>query len=112
MKKVFITNFCGFDYTVAQSFGELVALTSGKINKGVNPQTIVKQCGEKIKNASPDDYILLSGSQIVTVLIVIQWLKIHGVARLLSFSQSKGIYEECTVTNAQELWEEQSGQSS
>lgn len=110
MAKVFITNFCGYDYTTANEFGELVALTSGKINKAVNPLTIAKQLGNKIKAASPDDFVLLSGSQIVTVLIVVHWLKVHGVIRLLSYNQTRKRYEEVNLTNAMELWEEPSDQ--
>lgn len=58
--KVFVPNKSFHDFAGATKFGELVFLTTGRLSR-FNANDIARVCEEKMQNAAPGDYLLVSG---------------------------------------------------
>lgn len=58
--KVFVPNKSFHDFEGATRFGELIFLTSGRLSR-FNTNDIARVCEEKMKDARPGDYLLVSG---------------------------------------------------
>lgn len=59
MKKVYILNKSFHDYSEAEKFGELTYITEGHLDK-YNTNKMLRYLNEAFKDASPDDYILVT----------------------------------------------------
>lgn len=90
MARVFIPNLSHHDFTPARKFGELIFLTDG----WVSPQqvnTIFRQCYEKMKDVTSDDFLLISSLPIINVAAAsIMTMKCNGLLNFLIFDH--GIY--------------------
>ena len=60
MAKVFVINRSAKDFSKAEKYGELIFLTEGH-RKVFNVANDYRELIEKLKDATPDDYILLTG---------------------------------------------------
>lgn len=59
MKKVFVINAGGHDYSDAERFGELVFCTEGSVNKWDTAQ-MYREMSDALLDAHEDDYLLLT----------------------------------------------------
>lgn len=80
-RKVYITNVVDYDYEKASKFGNKVNLTEGFVKKrGISD--IIKSLGEhdKLGGAQESDYILLSGSNLISsIAVLFMYHKFHKV---------------------------------
>jgi hypothetical protein len=88
MPKVYVTNYNGnYDYSKAEAFGELINMTQGFIPSHRYDVTI-RTFENYAKTASDEDYLLLSGSNLVCGLAVAAWLKHRKSCHLLQHGKS------------------------
>lgn len=88
MPKVYVTNYNGnYDYSKAEEYGELIHMTQGFI-PGSRYDSSMKTFENYAKTASDDDYLLLSGSNLVCALAVAAWLRHKGKVNLLQHGKS------------------------
>lgn len=66
--KVWIASDAGHDFSEAEKYGDLVAVTNGKSNI-FNIRHLVSDFAEKLTDFGPEDYLLLSGNVVVNVLL-------------------------------------------
>lgn len=85
--KVYVTNYNGnYDYSPAEKYGELINMTQGFI-PAYRYQSILSTFDNYAKTASDEDYLLLSGSNLVCALAVICWHKHGRKLRLLQHNK-------------------------
>lgn len=98
---VFISNLGGGkDYSSVAKFGAMRPITSGNFPI-FKTDRLMEEVITAILDSEPDDYLVLSGSGLVTALCLSVWLIIHKKARLLLFDKrqgDKGQYVPRTVT--------------
>lgn len=91
MKKVFVVNKSNHDFSSAKEFGELIFLSSGPMNRyGTNNMFRIFE--EKLKNSSPDDYIVPCSLNVMNSIACAIFAHKHGTLNLLLFK--KGTYIE------------------
>jgi len=103
MPKLFATNYANVSYDSLEREYEtpVVILTSGFIDVS-NPAGI-KRIWEKIKpildKSSPEDFLIISGSAPISIIISHFWMKHHGICRMLTFNRriDGGKYVEVTL---------------
>ncbi|WAC07773.1 MAG: hypothetical protein OS130_00805 [Thermodesulfobacteriota bacterium] len=98
MKKVFIVNRGGHDNEDAERFGELVYLSEGVISRYGTTQ-IYRLFAEKLKDSSPDDYILPTGLSTMGHIACSMFVFLHGKLNLLLYKRNSdgGKYVERTL---------------
>lgn len=80
--KVYVTNFTGFEYSEAEKFGEMVFMTEGYVDfKNINKVT--EKLAFFIQKSKPDDYLLLSGNNLLCAIALHHWLMFHGTCKVL-----------------------------
>jgi len=110
--RVFVANFAGHDYTKAKKYGEVVFVTKGFISfQGLD--RLKFQIAERLLDSRPEDWLALSGTNIINVLAGILWYQRHGVVKILNFDKTSQTYRELIVTvdNNQKLFEVLDGSS-
>lgn len=94
MPKVFVVNRSAHDFSAAEKFGELVFLSEGPINRyAVN--NIHRIFSEKMKNSSPDDYIVPCSLNVMNIIAGAIHARNHGNLNLLLFKE--GVYLERNI---------------
>jgi len=88
--KIHVTNYNpAYDYSNAEQYGELIFMT-----KGYLPPSAHRKAEESFlayaTQASTDDYLMLSGSNIVCALALASWLSVFKSANLLYHVKGKG----------------------
>lgn len=94
--KVFITNYIAHDYSPAEKYGTLVAITRNYVSFA-SLDRIVSDIAEKINNAKATDYLLLSGTNIVCVIAAILWYEKFKTVKLLTWDKKLNNYVELTL---------------
>ena len=98
-RKVFVVNKSSHDYSAAKLFGELVFMTEGSLSRFACSR--MNRIFELyLENSSEDDYLLISGMNIMCSLACGLFASKHGRLNLLIFNKStfnKGNYVERTV---------------
>ena len=87
--RVFVTNYGGHDYDEAKSFGEIRWVTRGFVSFQ-SLDRVKFLVAEAITDSRPDDYLLISGRAIISVLAALVWFHKHSIVRLLVFDQKGG----------------------
>jgi hypothetical protein len=90
-KGVYIVNHAGYDYEAAKTYGNLVFLTKGYIDLKEQPD-VKDQLRSLIESATAEDYLLLSGNNLLCVAAFDLWKSIHGKVNILHWSNRK--YDE------------------
>ena len=92
--RVFISNLGAHDYTKVKKYGELVPITEGQVNI-FHTDRLIANIKEKLlaENATREDFLLLSGNALVSSLVLHEWLKKFGKARLLIYNAVSRDYE-------------------
>lgn len=82
-RKVYVTNYnAQYDYNDAEQYGELVMMSQGFIPSH-KLDDLFKNFENYAKIASDDDFLLLSGSNLVCVLAAIAWNRHHPNMELM-----------------------------
>lgn len=89
--KVWIVNSAGHNFDAAESYGELIPLTVGKVNI-FNVERLIREFKGMLANHKKEDWILLSGNVILNVLAVAIVLIKHGEVRMLLYDVIKKEY--------------------
>ncbi len=88
MRKVFIVNDGGQDFSSAREFGELVTCTTGLIRKD-RIDLMLSDLRLALKDSDPDDLILVSGLTslcMVAAALMTEW---HGKVNMLIWHDRK-----------------------
>jgi len=85
--KVYIVNRGAHDHSDAERFGELIYMSEGSINR-YNTNTMYREFVKKLKDSSPDDYILPTGLTIMSNIACCIFAIMHRKLNLL-------IYKAC-----------------
>lgn len=88
---VWLINEGGHDYSRAAKFGRLVPLTTGSINP-FNVDRMMALIKPRLEVAHADDYLLISGLQILNAVVLAMWLRRFGYANVLQWSIHKQLY--------------------
>jgi len=86
--KVFIVNKGGHDFSSASSYGELVYLSEGSLNRYA-VTNMYRQFAEILRHSTPDDYILLTGLTTMGVVACSIVSFMHGKLNLLLYKQGR-----------------------
>lgn len=85
--KVYVTNYNGnYDYSPAEAYGEIINMTSGFV-PAKNFQSILNTFENYAKTATENDFLLLSGSNLVCALAMTAWMRHHGSVTLLQHTK-------------------------
>lgn len=98
--KVFVVANTGHDYSSAEQRGELVYLYDGKVNVFASDK-LIRELQEKLKNSTPDDFLILSGNQLAASIAFHLMIQMHGLVNILIYSFKNGIYEIRTIRKSQ-----------
>ena len=96
--RVYITNFAGHDYAAAEKYGELIWITKGYVSFQ-SLDRVKFEVVEKIQGSTPDDWLLLSGTLLISVVAALAWLSKHGVVKLLIFDKKDSSFRELIITH-------------
>lgn len=100
MSKVYITNSAGHDFTNAKQFGELVWVTKGFVSFH-SLDRLKHILSEKLAETKPEDYLLLSGTQVICVVASVIWYEKHKCINLLVHDKKHyGYYRKLTITQS------------
>lgn len=103
-RKLFVTNIAAVDYEpLIEKYGtELVPMTQGYVDlttpQGV--EKLYKRIHKFLENSSPDDYLVLSGAAVISVIVYHFWVKWHKVVHVLTYNKKIASYQEITLTDA------------
>lgn len=95
---VYVSNFTGFDYTDAQKHGELIYITKGFVDF-TNLLGIKKRVIEFIKDSKEEDFLLISGNNLLCAICINQWLNHHPKCKVLHWNGMKREYDLHILTN-------------
>ncbi len=102
MPKVYIVQKSEHDFSRAKEYGELVYLYDDEHKANVfAPDKLIHEIKEKLKDSTPDDYLILSGSMLPAALTFFEWTDRHGICHNLLYSFRDGGYEVRTVRGTQ-----------
>jgi len=94
VRKIYVVNDSGHDFTAARSYdGEMIVLTTGKVNIFATDR-IKNEMEEKMSDAESGDLILLSGNAILNVLASLAFLSKTGEISFLIFNFNTEKYEK------------------
>lgn len=88
MTKVWIVNKAAHDHSDAQRFGKIDYLSEGSVNR-YSTNTMFREFYPKLKESSPDDYILPTGLTIMSNIACAIFASIHGRLNLLIYKASR-----------------------
>jgi len=85
LNSVYVVNYGGYNYDGAEQYGDLVFITKGFVD--LSNETAFKKAQERlqkfIEDATPDDYLLLSGNSLLCAIAVVLWRDIHKKVKIL-----------------------------
>lgn len=86
--KVFVTNYADHDYSSAEKYGELVFITKGYVSfKSLDRLRLIVY--ETIKESNENDWLLISGHGVVSLICGIVWFAKHKKCKLLIWDTKK-----------------------
>lgn len=95
--RVFVANFAGHDYSIAEKYGELVFITKGFISfQGLD--RVKYRVAQGMMEATAEDWLVLSGTNIINVLAALLWYQRHDCVKILNFDKTTQVYREIIVT--------------
>jgi len=93
MPKVFITNRSGHDFSAARSYGKFVYLSVGMANP-YEVTKIYREFAAILRNSDPEDYILVTGLNIMNMIAAAIMARKHGKINLLQYHAEDKSYKE------------------
>lgn len=98
---VWVVNKAGHDYSDAERYGELKALTLDSINPLAVDRLANHLARGIARFARPEDYVLVSGTPVITGLTFTLWLSRFDELQLLQWNAKAREYELRVVTQNQ-----------
>lgn len=95
--KVWIVNYAGHDFEAAKKYGELHHIVRGFISFQ-SLDRVKFQVIEKMREMEAQDYLLLSGTNVINVLAVTNAMCRFGKVNLLVFDKDENEYRELKLT--------------
>lgn len=86
--KVFVVNKSSHDYSKAEEFGELVFMTEGNIPSKFDTSRMYRIFYEYLKNSNSEDYILITGMNIMCSIASAMFATMHSRLNLLIYKQA------------------------
>jgi hypothetical protein len=90
MRKVYVVNKSGHDFTPAIEYGELVYLSEGSMNR-YKVASMYRTFVDVMQDSHPDDYILLTGLSSMSAIACSIFAYKHGKLNLLLFKDGRYI---------------------
>jgi hypothetical protein len=100
LKRVFVVHDKGHDLTDARRFGELKIILDGKVNP-FDMTSRLTDIRDGLKEAGPEDYILLSGYALLNVMAAGILMERFGQLNILLFDGLERNYRLRTLTKTQ-----------
>jgi len=94
--KVYVVNKTFHDLSAAERYGAITYLSDGPMPRFAT-NNILRTFEPILKESRRDDYILMSGLTIMTVLACVYFYNMHGKLNLLIYRQSSNEYVKRTV---------------
>jgi hypothetical protein len=88
---VWITNVAGHDHEKAKEFGLLKHVTRGFVNLE-NLDRVKFLIAAELAVSKPNDYILLTGANIVACICVLVFFYLHGHVNIITFAKKEEKY--------------------
>lgn len=88
---VWVVNDYDHDFSDAERFGRLIALSTGRVNV-FQTHRLKKTFEARMENCQKDDYILLSGAQVLNVIAAMTMAKKVGCVNLLIYDAIRKEY--------------------
>lgn len=99
MRKVYVTNYAGHDYTQLEKFGKIVPITTGYVSFD-SLDRIKVQVAQGIIDSDREDYLALSGAAIIGALASLLWFCKHRKVKLLNYDRVSKDYREVVITDS------------
>jgi len=97
---VFVSNMGkSHDYSKAATFGALRPVTSGNFPI-FKTARLLEEIESALKDSTPDDYLLISGSSVIAALCAVVWVQMHPVIKILMLDKARDCYVERSVIRA------------
>lgn len=91
MPKVYVTNLAGYDYSPAEIYGDMIYMSRGYIKpQDLNKQIIKVQA--IISESERDDFLLLSGNNLICALALQHWMTIHNACQIIHWDSENKKY--------------------
>lgn len=94
--KVFIPNKSFREYKGVDQYGDIVFLTEGNVNR-FKVHTLYHQIWEKMEDAGPDDYLLVSSLSILNAIAASIMAFKFGRVNFLQFDNDRYVPREITL---------------
>ena len=102
MAKIYVVAKGAHEYSSAETYGEVVFLYDDDRKANVfATDALIKEIEEKLKDATADDYLIMSGSMLPSAVAFSVLLEKTGVVNNLLFSFRNSNYELRTVRATQ-----------
>ena len=88
MSKVFVVNKGCHDYSPAQEYGELVYLSRSSMDR-FDLSKIWRKFEPQLISSSPDDWILVSGLTVMSVVATGIFVQLHNKLNILLYKSNK-----------------------
>lgn len=99
-QRVWVVNAAGHDYSQAEKFGKLQAITKDKVNI-FNVQRCASEMGHTMRAYNKRDWLLLSGHIVLNCIAVSIIMEKHGSVNLLLYDNNKRKYVPRDVSKKQ-----------
>jgi len=96
MPTVYITSNSGHDYSAATHFGQLKFLSNGKMDP-FKVNDIHRTFSEALADSNPEDYILITGLQVMNVVACSIMATKHGKLNILQYHGGSHRYKDRTI---------------
>ena len=90
MTKVYVVNKSAHDFSVAESYGDVIFLSEGLMSRYA-ANAIHRKFYDKLKESKPSDYIVPCSLNVMNSIACAIFAKLHGRLNLLLFKDGKYI---------------------
>jgi len=88
VRKVYVVNRSAHDFSSAESYGELIFMSEGKMNRfGTND--MIRQFGDAMRESEKDDYLLLCSLSVMNAIAAAVFARKHGTLNLLLYKDGR-----------------------
>jgi len=95
--RVFVTNYAGHDYSALNKYGKQMFITKGFISfQGLD--RVKFQVAQGMLESTSEDWLALSGTNILNVIAAVLWFNKHGKVKVLNYDKESRQYRELILT--------------
>ena len=91
MPNVFVANYVHLAYDQATKYGELKFITRGYIRFD-DISSISLDIAKILINSKPEDFLILSGNNLVCLIVGYMWMSLHGSVNILHWDTKNETY--------------------